>query len=100
MPLIFSWKTFNVASLLPSDWQQDIAAVAAHAEFRKFPRTPILSREADHVTHILRGRVRADTVQQGLPWLYRLYRTEFVGLAAQACQRPLSRPSMTGTGSC
>lgn len=89
MPLIFSWTTFNVASLLPSDWQQDIAAVAAHPEFREFPRTPILSREADHVTHILRGRVHADTVQQGLPWLYKLYRTEFLGLAAQACLAPV-----------
>jgi hypothetical protein len=89
MPLSFSWTTFDVTSLLPHDWQQDIADVAAEAEFREFPRTPILSREADHVTHILRGRVNAATVQLGLPWLYKLYRTDFLTLAARAHRAPI-----------
>ena len=81
MPLSFYWTTFNVSSLLPEDWRADIAAVAAGADFRAFPRTPVLSREAKDVTHINRGRVNADNVQQQLPWLYKLYRGEFLDLA-------------------
>ena len=48
---------------------------------REFPRTPILSREAADVSHIRRGRVHADQVQEALPWLYQLYRNDFLELA-------------------
>ena len=85
----FSYKKKDVTSLLPEGWQKDIDAVAAEADFRAFPRTPILSREAPDVTHIERGRVRAETVQQRLLWLYKLYRNEFLELAAQAWGEPL-----------
>lgn len=86
MPLSFYWTTFNVSSLLPEDWRADITAVAAGADFRAFPRTPVLSREAKDVTHINRGRVNADNVQQQLPWLYKLYRGEFLELARRTRQ--------------
>jgi hypothetical protein len=74
----FFWTTFDVTSLLPPEWRQDIDSIAPEAEFDDFPRTPILSREAADVTHVRRGRVYADTVQQHLPWLYKLYRNEFL----------------------
>jgi hypothetical protein len=89
MPPIFSWTTSNVTSMLPSYWQKDTVEVADEAEFREFPRTPVLSREAEDVTHILRGRVHANKVQQGLPWLYKLYRNEFRQLATEACREPI-----------
>ena len=89
MSLSFCWTTFNVARLLPEDWSQDISTVAAEADFRPFPRTPILSREAPDVSHISRGRVRADKVQQGLPWLYKLYRNDFAELAERAWREPI-----------
>ena len=41
------------------------------------------------MTHVERGRVRADTVQQRLPWLYKLYRNEFLELAAEAWGEPI-----------
>jgi len=82
MPLSFA--RFDVTNMLPPGWQQDIGQVAAEADFRDFPRTPFLSREADNVTHITRGRVRADTVQQRLPWLHKLYRSDFLELATEA----------------
>jgi hypothetical protein len=85
MPLGFSWTTFDVTSDLPVDWQADIGAVAAKAEFREFPRTPVLSREAGHIAHISRGRVYADRVREDLPWLYRRYRGYFLQLAREAC---------------
>ena len=77
----FSWTAFDVTSKLPPNWRQDISAVAAGADIREFPRTPVISREAADVAHILRGRVHADEVRRSLPWLYRCYRGYFLELA-------------------
>lgn len=85
----FCWTTSDVTRLFPEDWHDDISSVAAEAEFRDFPRTPVLSREAADVSHITRGRVHADKVQQCLPWLYKLYRDDFAELAAQAWREPI-----------
>lgn len=73
----------DVTSLLPEGWQEAVRAVAADADFRFFPRTPILSREAPEVEYIERGRVDADTVMLRLPWLHKLYRNEFLEYAAR-----------------
>src|SRR5262249_32758403 len=81
----FRWTTFDLNGRLPAGWQRDIFAVAAGADFREFPRTPILSREAPEVQRISGGRVHADQVRQRLPWLYRSYREEFLELAGLAC---------------
>ncbi len=83
VPLCFGWTTFDVSSRLPIGWQQDVAIVAAEADFREFPRTPILSREAADVTRISRGRVHASEVRQRLPWLDRSYRGYFLELARE-----------------
>jgi len=80
----FHWTTFDLTSQLPAHWHRDIFATAVDAEVREFPRTPILSREAAGVSHIRRGRVHADQVQNALPWLYQLYRNEFLELARLA----------------
>jgi hypothetical protein len=85
----FSYVKRDVTKILPEGWRNDIGAVAADADFRDFPRTPVLSREAADVTHIKRGRVHADTVQQRLPWLYKLYRGDFLELAAEARGEPM-----------
>jgi hypothetical protein len=82
-------KAFDVTSLLPLDYADDIKMVAADADFRDFPRTPILSREAEHVRCITRGRVHADKVQQRLPWLYKLYSNDILELAIQAWGEPI-----------
>jgi hypothetical protein len=85
----FSWTTFDLNGQLPRDWQHNVSAIATEADIRDFPRTPILSREAGEVTHILRGRVHADPVRRRLPWLYRLYHGYFVELARQTCAEPV-----------
>lgn len=82
------WKR-DVNGLLPEGWQIDIGTVAGKADFRAFPRTPILSREAPDVSHIERGRVDAETVMEHLSWLYQLYRNEFLELAAEARGEPI-----------
>jgi hypothetical protein len=81
----FRWVTFDVTGILPAGWQDQIKAVADHADFRDFPPTPVLSREAPEVDHIPRGRVHAGQVVENLPWLHRHYRGSFLKLANEAC---------------
>jgi hypothetical protein len=81
----FQWTTFDVTGSLPMDWRREIGAVAVDADFRDFPRTPVLTREAPKVPHIARGRVHADQVRDRLPWLHAAYRGDFLTLAGQAC---------------
>jgi hypothetical protein len=81
----FHWTTFDVTRWLPGDWQPDIAAAAEGADYREFPRTPVLSRESTHVRHISRGRVHAAQLRQDLPWLYQSYRGHFLELARAVC---------------
>lgn len=78
-----------MTGLLPLNWQDDIKAAAEEADFRQFPRTPILSREAPGIEFVLRGRVHADKVREQLSWLYKLYRGEFLERAAEAWDRPV-----------
>lgn len=81
----FRWITFDVNDMLPPGWQGEVLSVATDADFRGFPRTPVLTRESVSVTSISRGRVHADQVRLRLPWLYRLYHGTALELAAQAC---------------
>jgi 2OG-Fe(II) oxygenase superfamily len=83
--LRFRRTPFDVTSQLPEGWQDDIRAVAAEADFRDFPRTPVLSREAGDVRHVPRGRVHAEDVRRRLPWLYTSYRAYFLDLARDVC---------------
>ena len=90
MPSRFWWTTFDVNGSHPAGWQHDVRAVATDAEFRDFPRTPILSREAPEVERIPRGRVHADQVRERLPWLYSSYHGEFLEMASAACREPVA----------
>lgn len=85
----FRWTTFDVTGSLPPKWRREIKAAAKGADFRKFPRTPVLSREAPEVSHIPRGRVHADQVRKRLPWLYEAYRSEFLEFAGEVAQEPV-----------
>src|SRR5580700_9887172 len=100
MSLAFHWTTFDLASRLPGTWRHEIAAVAVEADFREFPRTPILSRESQDVEHIFRGRVDAADVRQYLPWLYRLYRERSLSSPGTPAPNRSWQPAMTGTASC
>ena len=85
----FQWTTFDVNSLLTPGWQEAIAPIALNADFRDFPRTPGLTREAPSVQVIPRGRVHADTVKDSLGWLYGLYRDGFRQLAERVAGEPV-----------
>jgi hypothetical protein len=90
MPSRFRWITFDLTDIFPPEWQRDIRTVAADADFRDFPRTPVLSREGSDVSHITRGRVHADQVRERLPWLYHSYRGVFLEMAGEACAEPVA----------
>jgi hypothetical protein len=81
----FRWTTFDMTDSLPLNWRREISAVADDADFREFPRTPVLTREAPEVPYIARGRVHADQVRDRLPWLHAAYHGDFLRLARQAC---------------
>lgn len=89
MPLRFRWTTFDLNGSLPPGWQRSVRAAAVQADFRHFPRTPVLSREAPDVAGVSRGRVHADQVRERLPWLHRAYRGEFLEMAREACTEPV-----------
>ena len=86
----FRWVTFDLNGTLPGGWQDEMRMTAADADFRDFPRTPVLSREAANVRHITRGRVHAHQVRQRLPWLDQFYRDAFLELAGKACDEKVS----------
>jgi hypothetical protein len=90
MPLNFHWITFDLNGYLPIGWQDDVRAAAGKADFRDFPRTPILSREADDVSFIRRGRVHADQVRDQVPWLYRSYHGLFLDRARAVSAEPVT----------
>ncbi len=77
----FWWTTFDVSGMFPPHWKADVRKTAVEADFRGFPRTPVISREAADVDRIPRGRVHADRVESDLPWLPKLYRSGFLDLA-------------------
>jgi hypothetical protein len=79
----FHWTTFDLNGILPAGWLRDVSEAAGDADFREFPRTPVLSREAANVLRIPRGRVHADQVQRTLPWLHEFYRGVFLELAQE-----------------
>ncbi len=80
---MFGWATFDVSWILPDGWQRDALSAAGGAEVRPFGRTPVISREANDVEQLVRGRVHADQVVSRLPWLRELYRAAFRELAEQ-----------------
>lgn len=86
----FQWTCFDVSAMLPSQWRQEVAAVAADVDFRDFPRTPGLTRENDSVRVIPRGRVHADIVLADLNWLYAMYRGGFRRLAERVAGEPVA----------
>lgn len=90
MPSRFRWTTFDLNSWLPLDWQRDVQDAAAYADVRKFPRTPVISRESQEVQVIPRGRVHADQVRYHLPWLFKAYRNELLELAREVSAEPVS----------
>src|ERR1700731_341390 len=87
----FHWTVFDVRSMLPSDWREQIITVA-----RNFARDKVLitqhstSREARSDLHLSTQSVGGNEVAIHLPWLRQLYQDEFRQLAQLTTAEPVS----------
>lgn len=92
---IFFWHSFDYSSqldeMIGSDWDSQIVEFAK----RELKNTPIIprsttSREADSDLIIQAAVVDGEKIKEGLNWLYKLYRFEFLALAKKATGKKLS----------
>ena len=95
----FHWTVFDVRSLLPVDWQEQILVVA-----KKFARRKVLitrhstSREARKDYELPTQSVNGNNIAAQLPWLRRLYEDEFRSLAQLTTPEPVSLMSNLAFG--
>ena len=97
MPLQFNWTSFDLTNRLPVAWQDQVIATATSADFRHFPRTPVISREAGPVASIPRGRVHADRVDRNCPGYMSSTAATFSAWWLACTRKRCSRPGTTGT---
>jgi 2OG-Fe(II) oxygenase superfamily len=90
----FHWHTFDVNSLLPAGWQDEVLTIARHRAIRHLlvPRS-VTSRESDRDTAIPSAMVCGETVKAELPWLYSLYKGLFLDLAQTCSSEPVATAS-------
>jgi hypothetical protein len=77
----FSWKTYDIGTLLPQHWQAEILNVAASGKDSVFIPNAVTSRERQRYAGIPICDVDGRVVRETLPWLYALYQGEFLELA-------------------
>lgn len=87
---LFAWTSFDVHSLLPAGWVEQLLAVArTHAVARTLVPTSSTSREAEHIESLPSLTVGGVTVRRELPWLADAYETTFLELAQRTVQDPV-----------
>lgn len=91
---LFIWHSVDIDQQLiraqGADWAEEITRFA-RSSLKKTPIVPrsTTSREADRNSVIQAAVVDGVQIKAGLPWLYRLYRTEFLALASRATDQKL-----------
>src|SRR5689334_18349267 len=87
----FHWITFDVRSLLPSDWQEQILHVArTYARRKALIARHSTSREGQKDYRLPTQTVGGENVATYLPWLRRMYEQEFLWLAQQSTDELVS----------
>jgi hypothetical protein len=90
-PNLFRWAGYDVRTLLPADWQQQILGVAErHAERKVLISQHSTSREARSDFELPTYSVDGHTVQRELGWLRAFYETAFRDLAQQTTQEKVT----------
>jgi len=88
---MFTWTTFDVRSLLPTGWDEDITRVAVNLSRRRLIRPPhITTREDKEVTELFIRGTSAQVVREELPWLVKCYEGVFRDLAQSSRSEPVS----------
>ena len=86
----FSWRSYDLRTLLPMHWQSSILAVAEHAVGKTLLPRSVTSREGDPNLKIPVLTVNGTVVREQLPWLYDLYGTWFLEFAQSCTPEPVS----------
>lgn len=86
----FNWVTFDVASAMPDDWQDQLKQVARNDRVTKQLVPPhSTSREGDEVDALQVMTVVGATMWEKLPWMVDLYRGYFRELYQRATGRAI-----------
>lgn len=87
----FHWMAFDVRSLLPADWQEQIITVAkSHAKTKVLITQHSTSREGRKDTRLPIQSVGGNEIALRLPWLRTLYEREFLQFAQMTTSEPVS----------
>lgn len=87
----FRWTTYDVTSLLPHDWRQQILQVSAQEHVKHtLISNHSTSREATTHKQLPCAGVGGITLQLRLPWLRELYNSAFRELAQSIWREPVT----------
>lgn len=88
---LFKWTTFDVRSLMPSGWADELVNAAVRLNRRKKIIPPhITSREAPDIRELVIRGVGSSVVEAELPWIRNLYQTTFRDLAQLTTSEPVT----------
>lgn len=90
MTVWFVWHSYDVRSLLPTGWDQELLRVSReHATLRTLRPTSVTSRESVSVTEVPVLTVGGSLLITLCPWIDRLYETTFRDLGQRLYSEPL-----------
>lgn len=86
----FSWRSYDLSTVLPARWQDSIMELAnRRASNRVLMPTHSTSREARDVERLPVSSVSGEALRDELPWLYELYKGLFRDLAQLGSLEPV-----------
>lgn len=78
----FRWTSYDLNSLLPEGWKEQLLATAqSDAQYKVLRPRSVTSREANPDDRLPAMTVGGSVVRSKLPWLYSMYRGVFLELA-------------------
>jgi hypothetical protein len=87
----FRWLTFDVESLLPTNWREDVLYSAEHRSgLRTLSGKHSTSREGANPTPLTIHGVGGQTVSQQHEWVVEMYKTMFRQLAEEVWRVPVA----------
>ena len=85
----FSWRSYDLRSILPVDWQDQILATARRAVSKTIHPVSVTSREGNPDLEITLLSVHGDVIREQLPWLHNLYKGHLRDLVQLAFSEPV-----------
>ena len=87
----FSWRSYDLNTLLPAGWAEQIINLAStQSSDRVLVPTHSTSREGSDVEAVPVSNVAGQVLRERLPWLYQLYKGLFRDLAQLGSLEPVS----------